>query len=343
MKCQKLYQKQQDELKCFIKDKNNSIKEIKKAQVVLMLDKELKPDIISNLTGYSRRCLFDIRKKYLISGLLAIEDKDKKNPKELLTKKQLAEVVKIIQDKTPKDYNYTAVYWTTALVGLLIESEYKIKYKSKTSIYLIFKQAKFTYHKPDRLYQARNEQEVEQWKKEAKIKVKKALAEKDTVILVADEMALSTQTTTQKIWLPQGEYPKIEVASKRAYRSIYGFLNIRNGKEQAFKTEWQNMYITYNILGKLREVYPTQKIFLVWDKAPWHKGSKAQQFIKEDGNIETLDFPRAAPEQNPQEHVWKKGRSAITHNKFIDSIDKATDDFVEYLNKTTFNYSFLGI
>lgn len=155
-------------------------------------------------------------------------------------------------------------------------------------------------------------------------------------------MSLSTQTTVQKVWLPQGEYPKIEVATKRYARSIYGFLNIKTGQETAFKTKWQNMYITYEVLEKLRKVYPAQKIFLIWDKAPWHKGSKAQQFIKEDGKIEILDFPRAAPELNPQEHVWKNGRSKISHNCFIDNIDKTIDEFVDYLNKTIFKYSLLN-
>lgn len=342
-KCVKLTSKQQQELQDVINNSKSSGREVRRAQAVLMLNLENAIKAIVALTNYSRRQIFDLRKNYLKAGLIVIQDKKKGKPKELLTKKQLAEIVKTIKEKTPRDFGYDTDYWTTGIVGAVIESEYEIKYKSKTSIYLIFKQAKFTYHKPDRLYQARNEQEVERWKKEAKIKVKKALVEKDTIVLTADEMSLSTQTTVQKIWLPQGEYPQIEVANKRDARSIYGFLNIKNGKEHAFKTKWQNMYITYDILEQLRKVYPTQKIFLIWDKAPWHKGSKAQQFIKEDGKIETFDFPRAAPEQNPQEHVWKKGRSEVSHNRFIDNIDKATDEFVDYLNSTTFNYSFLGV
>jgi len=342
-KCKKLDKKQENELECFIGNKNHSSKEIKKAQVVLMLDKELALNIIKNLTGYSRRRSFSIRKQYLEKGLPAIEDKGRKNPKELLSKKQREEIKNILKNHSPRDYNYDYDFWTTAILGDFIKSEYKVKYRSKTSIYIIFKQAKFTFHKPDRLYQAKNEEEVQRWRKEAEIKVKKALSEKNTIVLTADEMSLSTQTTIQKVWLSQGEYPKIEVATKRDARSIYGFLNIRNGKETAFKTKWQNMYITYEILEKLRKVYPTEKLFLIWDKAPWHKGSKAQQFIKEDGNIETFDFPRAAPDENPQEHVWKNGRSKITHNKFIENIDQATDEFVKYLNETKFNYSFLNL
>ena len=342
-RCARLTNKQQQELQNIINNPKNSGREIQRAQAVLLLNSETAIEAIVALTNYSRKRIFDLRKIYLKLGIIVIQDKKKGKPKELLTKKQLVEIVKIIKEKKPKDYGYDYDFWTTGIVGAVIESEYQVKYKSKTSIYLIFKQAKFTYHKPDRQYQARNNQEVEQWKKEAKIKVKKALAEKNTVVLTADEMSLSTQTTIQKVWLPQGEYPQIEVATKRDARSIYGFLNIRTGQENAFKTKWQNMYITYDVLGELRKVYPTQKLFIVWDKAPWHKGSKAQQFIKEDGNIETFDFPRAAPDENPQEHVWKNGRSNITHNRFIDDIDQATDEFVNYLNSETFNYSFLGI
>lgn len=155
-------------------------------------------------------------------------------------------------------------------------------------------------------------------------------------------MHLSTQTTVQKIWLPQGDYPKIEVASKRESRSIYGFLNVKTGQEHAFKTKWQSMYITADILKELRKIYPAQKLFLIWDKAGWHKGSVAQEFIKQDGDIKTLYFPTDAPEENPQEHVWKNGRSHVTHNLFIKDIDKTTDDFISYLNNTTFSYSLLG-
>lgn len=342
-RCAKLTKKQQQELQNIINNPKNSGREIQRAQAVLLLNSETATEAIVALTNYSRKRIFDLRKNYLKKGIIVIQDKKKGKPKELLTKKQLAEVVKKIKEKTPKDFGYDCDFWTTGIVGAVIESDYRVKYKSKTSIYLIFKQAKFTYHKPDRQYQARNDQEVEQWKKEAKIKVEKALAEKNTIVLTADEMSLSTQTTIQKVWLPQGEYPQIEVATKRDARSIYGFLNIRTGQETAFKTKWQNMHITYDVLGQLRKVYPTEKLFIVWDKAPWHKGSKTQQFIKEDGNIEILDFPRAAPDENPQEHIWKNGRNKITHNRFIDNIDQATDEFVNYLNSATFNYSFLGI
>lgn len=66
-------------------------------------------------------------------------------------------------------------------------------------------------------------------------------------------------------------------------------------------------------------------------------------FIKRDERITTLHFPKYSPEENPQEHVWKKGRSAVTHNFTINDIDETTDEFVKYLNANKFNYSLLGL
>jgi transposase len=343
-RCPKLTDNHIEQLQEAIKDNKYSSRETRRAQAIIMLDGAADFRAISGLTGFKREYAYRIRKNYLVHGLKAIADKQKKNPKELLTKRQREELVKTIKGKSPKECNrfFTSDYWTTGIVAEYIKRTYDVAYKSKTSIYVLFRQARFSYHKPGRVYERRNEQEVQEWRNQATKRVKQAWGEKDTVILTEDEMSLSTQTTVQKIWLPQGEYPKIEVSKKRESRSIYGFLNIKTGQEHAFKTPWQNMYITAQILKKIRKAYPVQKLLLVWDQAPSHKGSKAQEIVLKDGNIETLYFPRAAPEQNPQEHVWKSGRSEITHNEFIKDIDKATNFFVNYLNNTTFPYELLG-
>lgn len=167
--------------------------------------------------------------------------------------------------------------------------------------------------------------------------------EKETVILAADEMILTTKTTTQKVWLPSGESPYVEVSNSNIERrQIYGFLNLKMGQEHAFKTMKQNMLVTAGILKQIREIYPKQKIVLLWDNPGWHRGSIVMEFIKQDGHITVIHFPKYAPEENPQEHVWKRGRSEVTHNRFIEDIDAAADDLVTFLNRTKFPYRILG-
>jgi transposase len=335
-KYKKLKQKQIKELNNLILSPESSSVEVRRAQAVLLLNTGGDPAII---TGYSRRQCFDIRKRYVKQGLPAIADKRKNNLKPLLTKPQQEKIVYTLKTKNPKDIGYTADYWTTAVLGYYIEKKYRVKYKSRTSHYLLFKKAEFTFHKPGQVYQKHSEREVAEWEIANNDRIKAAFADKDITILCEDEMVLSTKTTFQKLWLPVNEYPKILVSNEKKAKSIYGFLNIKTGKETAFKTEWQNMYITAEILGKLRKIYKTEKILLLWDGPGSHRGSKVTEFLKNDGKIEVIYFPRYSPEQNPQEHVWREGRKQVTHNKYIENIDTTTDEFVSYLNKTKFNYS----
>lgn len=341
-RCSLLNEEQINELSQIVKNGRRSGREVRRAQAILLLDKKTKIEVIKKATFYQRRQIYELREQYLEEGLKAIEDKRKGKPKRLLTKKQLKEIKRTLITRTPEDFNYGYPFWTTGILGDFIKREYDVCYKSKTSLYLIFREAKFTYHKPGRVYHNQDPEEVTRWQKETQPIIKEALKDKETVILTEDEMILSTQTTFQKIWLPEGEYPRVEVSNIRKNRSIYGFLNIKTGEEHAFKTEWQNMYETVKILKKIRKIYPKKKLLILWDNAGWHRGSKTQEFIQKDQNIKTIYFPKYSPEENPQEHIWKNGREQITNNHFIENIDKAADEFIAYLNKTRFPYLLLG-
>jgi transposase len=341
-RCAKLTDGQIQELKVFLKNKRHSQKEIRRAQSVLLLNQSIDIEVIQMTTGYSRRRIFFCRKSYLQKGLQGITDKRKKPITNLLTAKQRQEVNAILSNEKPKAYGYKSNHWTTAILADLIEARYNVKYKSKTSYYVIFKENKFSFHKPGKVYEKHDPVKTAKWREEITPKLKSAMNDDDIIILAEDEMVLSSQTTFQKIWLPQGEYPKIEVSNSKVNRSLYGFLNIKTGKTHTYKKERQNMFITVECLKSLRKSYPKKKLLIFWDGAGWHRGSEVQKFIESDKNIEATYFPPYSPEENPQEHVWKAGRAHVTHNRFIKNIDTVTNEFVKYLNSTVFNYSLLG-
>lgn len=339
----KLNQKQKEELERCAKASNDK-DEIRKSQTILLLDEKNGLKLVKRLIGYGRTQAYTIKKRYLKEGIPSLSDKRKGKPKELLTKQQREEIIETVKTKRPKDCGYEREHWITSILGDWISRNFKVKYKSKTSLYLVFKQAQFTYHKPGRVYDKHDEKEVEAWKAETKPKLDRYLKEENAVLLAEDEMVLTTETTIQKVWLPAGEFPKIICTTGgRKRRSVYGFLNMKTGEEHAFKTEFQNMYQTKDILEEIRNIYPKQKIVLFWDNAGWHRGSVVQDWIRNDGNIEIIHFPRYAPEENPQEHVWKSGREKVTHNEYIENIDVATDKLVEYFKRTRFGYSLLGV
>jgi len=331
-----------EELKEFLKNKETNTREAQRAQAILMLNRKFDLEFIEELTGFKRSSIFSIRNKFLKKGIAGIRDKRKKKPRGLLTKNQRTQILETLQKRTPREFGFEEDYWTTGILGHLIYEQYCVKYKSKSPLHLIFKEAKFTFHKPGKVYKKRDENQVKQWKEDIKQIFEKALLNDSIEIFAGDEMILSSITTFQKVWLPSGEYPKIEVSSKRENRSFYGFLNFKRNCEHAFIAEKQNMYITVDVLKKLRSAYPKKHLLLFWDNAGWHRGSAVQDFLKSDGKIDIIYFPPYAPEENPQEKVWKAARKNVSHNQTINKIETIANSFCTFLNTTFFEYSFLG-
>lgn len=331
-------------LKQFIEKKNGTARELSRAQAIFMHEEKMSRDLIKMLTGVKKSALFKWRSRFIKNGLEGLREREKRKAKALLTKKQIEEVVEILRMQKPSDFGYESFFWTSLILAHLLKERYNVQYKTRKPLYLLFKQAKHSFHLPGKQYHKRNQDGIDQWKIENKALIKTYLQDQDAVVLVGDEMILSTQTTSQKIWLPRNEFPKIDVSNNRSNRSIYGFLNIRDDIAHAYKAERQNAEITCKILEKLCRIYKDKKIVLIWDNAPWHRAEKIREWLRQTKyNIFLIAFPPYAPELNPQEHVWKAGRAAVSHNVFIKNIDKTTDAFVSYLNNNLFKYSFLGL
>ena len=189
-----------------INSKSSSFIESKKAQTIFMLNNKVPAEQMQMLTGYSRRHSFALHKTYLTQWLVAIQDKKRKQ-RSLLTKAQLGLIEAAIK-ASPSGYGYKAEYWSASLIADYIKVNFGVNHKSKTSIRLLFKKAYFTYHKPNKKYQRRDKAAVQKWNKETQLIIQKAWDEANTVIFAEDEMVLSTQTTTQRVWLRYSEYPK---------------------------------------------------------------------------------------------------------------------------------------
>jgi transposase len=340
---EKLTNIHKEELSQFIDETERTNEEIKRAQAILLLIEDVSDLTILSLTGLKRITAVRARKRYMKNGIDALISKRKyKKPRDLLTRNQRAELQNILHTKTPQNYGWKCIYWTPYILGRLILELYKVKYKSKTSLHLIFKQSKFTYHKPEKIYKKHNQESINAWKQENAPILIEAFNDPDTVVLVEDEMIVTSQTTLQRVWLLEGSQPKIECSNVRKRRSFYGFLDIKTGEQIAFKSDKQTSEISAKFLKIVLGKYKGKKVLLFWDNAPWHKGEKMREFLETCSNFKIINFPPYAPEENPQEHVWKEARKHVTHNTFIGDIDTIARLITTYLNNTIFKFTFFG-
>jgi transposase len=161
------------------------------------------------------------------------------------------------------------------------------------------------------------------------------------VILAEDEASLYLQATLMRAWAPQGQPPVVAADPGRAKTHFYGTLNLRTGEEIVLQAAQMNAQTTAAHLEQLLQAHPDVGILLVWDRAPWHRGEAIREVLAANPRLEIVQFPVAAPELNPQEHVWKATREAVSHNHTDRQLATLAGRFKAHLTETTFPTSFL--
>lgn len=127
----------------------------------------------------------------------------------------------------------------------------------------------------------------------------------------------------------------------RAQTHFYGSLNLVSGQEIVLRSDVMNAEVSAQYLEMVLQAIPEQPVVLLWDRAPWHRGKPIEKVLKENPRLEIIYFPPASPDLNPQEHVWKAVRKAVSHNHLEPRLPELADRFVKHLTSTTFKSTFL--
>lgn len=156
-----------------------------------------------------------------------------------------------------------------------------------------------------------------------------------------DQMSLYFQATVTRVWAPRGQTPTLRISPQRDHRHFYGALNVLTGHEIARTFAEQSSVTTVQFLNDLLTCYPNRPLLLLWDRAPWHKGAVVRDFLQAHPLIQTLHFPPACPQLNPQEHVWERTRDAISHNHTHTTFSALVNAFNVHLETTTFSFKWI--
>ena len=161
------------------------------------------------------------------------------------------------------------------------------------------------------------------------------------MILAEDEASLYLQATLRRVWAPRGQLPVVAADPGRAKTSFYGTLNLHTGAEIVMQAEHMNAQTSAAHLEQLLAAHPDVPLLLLWDRAPWHRGEAIRAVLAANPRLEIVPFPVAAPDLNPQEHVWKATREAVSHNHTERELATLAGRFEAHLTNTTFPVSFL--
>jgi len=163
----------------------------------------------------------------------------------------------------------------------------------------------------------------------------------DTVILAADEASLYLQASLMRVWAPVGQTPVVKACANRDSTHFYGALNLADGQETILRSDLMNAEASALFLNQVLSAYRDRPLLLLWDRATWHKGEAVRSVLGANPRLEILWLPPGSPELNPQEHVWKAAREAVSHNHCFAKLPTLATAFQTHLEQTCFACSLL--
>lgn len=150
------------------------------------------------------------------------------------------------------------------------------------------------------------------------------------------------QATTSFVWSAIGQTPIVRADPGRKQTHFYGALNLLSGKEVVLRSDIMSSEVSAQFLLVLLEDTPDDlPIVVFWDRARWHYGEEVKKVLSDNPRLQIIFFPTASPDLNPQEHVWKAARKAVSHNHSIASLSSLADKFQDFLQSASFSSSFL--
>jgi transposase len=150
-----------------------------------------------------------------------------------------------------------------------------------------------------------------------------------TVLLMLDETIVTETPPLYSCYGRIGEQVRVPITGNRAKRVLHGAINVGTGHLALLITEeWINE--THRaFLSLIRSMWRGWNIVLFEDRASQHKSSRA--WARESLGIETRLLPRATPELNAMDHLWKHAKRETLGNRSTLSIDRSAMAACQYL------------
>lgn len=242
----------------------------------------------------------------------------------------------------PSESGVPADFWDVPALEKLVSMRFGVEYESDSSLHLLMKFCGMSFKKPDAFDKRRDEEGIAKRMAEVRDQVKDLL-EDGYEVFAADEVRVEHEAETRRMWLPVGVRTKIHVDRERAAQSYFGALNLRTGKVHLERIDGQqDAEQTIHVPARFQLAHPDTKIAIVWDNASWHTAKNLTKLFKSGqifDNITIIRMPPYAPDHNPIEHVWNRGKGAIA-NIQRETPTLTFSAFEEYIRSREFKYDF---
>jgi len=145
-----------------------------------------------------------------------------------------------------------------------------------------------------------------------------------------DETIITETPPLYSCYCRIGEQTRVPITGNRAKRILHGALNIRSGDVVLLITEEWVQETHQAFLRMIRAHWRGWHIVVFEDRGSPHT-AEASQELAADLGMELRFLPRATPELNAMDHLWRYVKGCALANRETRSIDESADQACRYI------------
>jgi DDE superfamily endonuclease len=127
-----------------------------------------------------------------------------------------------------------------------------------------------------------------------------------------------------------GEQVQVPITGNRAKRVLHGAINIKSGDLALLITEEGIKETHQAFLAMIRSHWRGWNLVLFEDRASQHTSPDSLAWADELG-IEVRLLPKATPELNTMDHLWRHSKRETVGSRATQTIEKSALDVCQYL------------
>jgi len=309
--------------------KHEELTELRKRGVMAVQNGE-SPEDVARILGISRVTIYNWLALYRAGGWASLDARKRGGRKPKLDGKAMAWLYKAITGKTPDQYKFPFVLWTSKLVARLIKERLGIRL-SKASVCRLMNQLGLSAQRPMwRAYQ-QNPQHVELWLKKEFPAIRARAKREKAEIWFADEAGVRSDAHAGTTWAPKGKTPIISSTGARFGLNIISAVNPQGNFRFMCVKGRVNAGVFIDFLKRMLQS-TDRKVFLIVDGHPTHKAKKVNKFVESVADrLELFFLPPYSPELNPDELVWNDLKNNSLGRKAITCVEQMKQEVISYL------------
>lgn len=145
-----------------------------------------------------------------------------------------------------------------------------------------------------------------------------------------DEVIICETPPLSSCYYRIGEQVLVPITGSRSRRILHGAINIKTGDVLLLITDvWDEQTHQY-FLRMIRAHWRGWRIVLFEDRGTPHTAEESRE-LAADLRIEIRLLPRATPELNAMDHLWRSVKGRALANRPTLSIDKSADAACQYI------------